>query len=106
VIPAQDVTYGVIWNSCDAFAGASIASNSQIALDVYPNPSSEFVFFRADLNGSAGRLQISDLSGRSVMEMGVSDALTSVNVSNLVEGIYFYELTSGNKTATGRFIKK
>jgi hypothetical protein len=79
----------------------------QSTINVYPNPAESTLFLEGLTNNSSYR--ITDALGREVIPtitVNAEDALTSINISGLVQGIYFLQLTNDNRTETIRFIKK
>jgi len=80
-------------------------TNPQTAgsMTAYPNPATDFINF-SDLPPNAASIQITDVTGRQVMQANLSG---SVNVSNLKQGVYIYSITdnSGNTLETSRFVK-
>jgi hypothetical protein len=50
-------------------------------------------------------LEIFNLSGRLVLNAPVNEGLSSINISNLSDGVYFYRINHMDKVITGRFIK-
>lgn len=79
----------------------------QNTINVYPNPAESTLFLEGLTNNSSYR--ITDALGReaiSTTTIHAEGALTSINISGLVQGIYFLQLTNDNRTETIRFIKK
>ncbi|MGZ3932400.1 MAG: T9SS type A sorting domain-containing protein, partial [Bacteroidia bacterium] len=83
-------------------AGVEELSQSK-AISVYPNPGDRFVqVVMKDQNLSVIELSVMDYSGRKVMEQKFTFAdKLSLDLSDLVSGIYFIELRSDN-TISGR----
>ncbi len=74
-------------------------------INVFPNPASNYVKIKAE------KLKIKDVrvlepSGREVLSVPFYAPGKSIDVSQLLPGMYFLELTTDNKTYTGKFIKK
>ncbi|WP_240475317.1 carbohydrate-binding protein [Flavobacterium reichenbachii] len=72
------------------------------ALNVYPNPVSETLFFTSDVSG--GNLNVVDSQGVIVGSQKVNE--NSLNVSNLRQGVYFIVFEKEGKRTIKRFIKK
>ncbi len=91
-------------------AGAPVSSTiieeeteRETALNIYPNPVSETLFFTTDV--SNGNLKIVDSqTGSTVSSQKIND--NSLNVSNLRQGIYFIVFEKDGKQTIKRFIKK
>jgi len=82
-------------------------SNSD--LRVFPNPSSGvFSFsFNDDSQNQKFEIKIYNLNGQLVsIKSGLqADTTIEIDLSKLGNGLYFYELNSGNQRFTGRLIK-
>jgi len=63
-------------------------------------PAEDIITFVADADGF--EVVITDLTGKVVMKT----ASNTVNISSLNAGTYLYKLTSGNRTGSGKLIKK
>ena len=73
------------------------------AIAVYPNPATDAINF-TNLPASAAKLQISDVTGRQVVQTALTGA---VDVSGLKQGVYIYTITdnTGNTLGTSKFVK-
>lgn len=79
----------------------------QNTIHVYPNPAESTLFLEGLTNNSSYR--ITDALGReaiSTTTIHAEDAFTSINISGLVQGIYFLQLIDGHGMETIRFVKK
>lgn len=77
-------------------------STNEFAVNVFPNPASDFMHITFECKNNSGYLLIvSDISGKILQTEtgetieGINEA--GLNVSNLPNGIYFMELISNNK---------
>jgi 1,4-alpha-glucan branching enzyme len=68
---------------------------------IYPNPTSGNVQFKG-LKGNSF-LKINDIVGKEVYQTAVSDE-AAADLSKLVNGLYFFSLTEGNRVKTGKLI--
>ena len=68
---------------------------------VYPNPASEQLFINRgnELNGT---LSITDISGKTLLTKAVTGKDDVVPVSQLMNGIYFYNISDANSFITSR----
>jgi hypothetical protein len=81
----------------------SIADNAIENLKLYPNPTSELLYF--SMKGLENNpVQIIDVNGKIVLNSKVSNE-GSINVSSLRTGTYFAMLQVEKKTASYKFIK-
>lgn len=60
---------------------------------VYPNPAKEFITVSADVE--SGTIRILNLLGQEMGVYNINSNLTSIDVSNYGEGIYFVSIESG-----------
>lgn len=74
-------------------------SHSSIA--VYPNPTSSAITFSTEL--SMFTLKVFDAAGKQIVKKESNASDHHMDVANLSGGIYFYELTTANKTERGKF---
>lgn len=94
----------------DGISDRPVSLNSFTA---YPNPATTQVTFQYDLSnqtaGDATRIVITDLVGNKVRNLPIANAAgkRTLDVSDLVPGIYFYSLVSNGRTlSTKKLIVK
>ncbi|MCB9252135.1 MAG: SBBP repeat-containing protein [Flavobacteriales bacterium] len=79
--------------------------DSRERIEVLPNPAStQLTIIISDLN-SFTEYSVVDAMGRVVLSGEIKDKLTSLNISNFSQGIYFINL-EGMRNKTFKFIKK
>lgn len=84
--------------------GESGVADSDVQLDVYPNPSTgNFTITALNLPGSGGELNIYDISGRCVAA-GTIDEGIAADFNLNTSGIYFAEVISGNTVTVNRIV--
>lgn len=77
---------------------ASVSQPAAQNLTTYPNPVSNVLVIENIDPANAGRLMISDIAGRVVMDIGaISGESLHVDVSHLSEGIYLLQQLNGNR---------
>jgi len=89
--------------SCDY---SSIAENTLEQINVYPNPSTGFVFIESAFEAGKCNLMITDVNGR-VIQTTTNSINTGVNVVNLNEvekGIYIFKISNENTQKVFRVI--
>lgn len=92
-------TRGEILEACQASTGT--ASQTAIAVQVYPNPTRG----RVEAAGlKEGKAEVLNNLGQKVMGMALSEA--GIDLSELPAGIYFIKIRSGNRWGTGRVVKE
>ena len=81
----------------------STNENEASAVNLYPNPASEQISFVLD---ETAEVSIFDMTGRKVSTMNVVAGEAQLNVSELVNGVYFvnFRFANGN-TAVSKFVK-
>ena len=68
--------------------------------EVYPNPATDFITISTEIE--TGTIRILNLLGQEMSNYPVSGKTTSLNISELKEGIYFISVESG----TEKIVKK
>ena len=76
--------------------------------DVFPNPATNFLTFRADnLNIASHLINISDLSGKIIISAVKNNNELNIDISGLAEGNYLYTIKEEKKIIeSGKFIVK
>lgn len=88
------------YNECDV---DEVAENANEGISIYPNPASEVVRILNDNGMSISRVDIIDLTGRTVLS---TDNAQSINVSELAEGQYFVRVIGESTIVKKLFIAK
>lgn len=80
-----------------------IQSTANISFHVYPNPAKDYLYI--DLKGAFGELQyhIFDTQGRMIYNEKVNH-LNHIALRSLPAGVYFIKVTSGQGSASSKFI--
>lgn len=81
----------------------NIDEKAENKLSVYPNPTSNFINIEPSSNER--HLTIKNISGIEQLSKKISSGSSEVNVSFLIPGIYFIELSNGKKLEETYFIK-
>jgi len=71
---------------------------------VYPNPTTEQVTLEWPITGSVATVTIADASGRIVLQERTTNYKVRLNVSELTEGTYHFNVTAADKMTEGSFI--
>jgi len=89
--------------TCDIFAQTQQISN-EIDIKIFPNPTNSFVQVEAN-NLQIENIQVYDLSGK-VLEINQNPStLSTINVSDYSNGIYFIKITTQSKVFIRKIIK-
>jgi Secretion system C-terminal sorting domain len=82
---------------------ASMSSN----LNLYPNPANSIINFEISNSSSTNfKAEIYDIQGRLIENLNIDDNSTSIDISNLENGIYVLVLRNEENTFTKKFIKE
>jgi len=73
-------------------------------LDLYPNPTSNFIHIKNSNGTKLKNLQILNYMGQIVAQIEDSNSSNNIDVSFLTDGIYFLEALEGDKKYSGKFI--
>jgi hypothetical protein len=73
---------------------------------VYPNPVNEEVIFSFPSNNIFREISIYNSLGQEIYKCNTINQLQLISLQSFENGMYFYEITSGNDTFTGKLIKK
>jgi hypothetical protein len=111
--PSADGNYSVSVTNADGCAGmttytvdfTSIAQNSTLQFNIYPNPASDDITIVLDQN-TESIVTIRDTKGSIVYESALSDSNAEINVSDLQNGMYFISITTTDEIKTKSFIVK
>ena len=87
---------GITLNTYDLGEGVSVK--------VYPNPATDFIQFKFDGLGleSSFRINILDLNGQLISTQYNSNIIDLTNLNN---GVYLFQIQNGDKSLTERFVK-
>lgn len=79
--------------------------NNTINATVFPNPANDVLNFNLSVNATS--VSIIGLDGKVISTEAINANTAAVNVSNLVAGVYFYEIVAENGTVVrNTFVKK
>jgi hypothetical protein len=78
------------------------ASNMQVELGVFPNPTQNEIRLNSD---APGQLRIIDAAGRTVLTESIQVSYPTIDVSNLTNGTYTVEFMSDRNRMIARLLK-
>jgi hypothetical protein len=99
---ANTATTTIVVSVC---TGIDSKTANASALQVYPNPNTG-IFTIELVNGLQKSIQVTDLTGRIVLENTTSDDVFTVNINTLANGVYYVKVISNNTTEVLKVVKQ
>lgn len=95
-----------IFRSVEPVAAGSgvFETNYPLSLKAYPNPCTDYLQIDGIKNYSSAQIIITDIMGREVYNGNYTGS--SINISNLVKGVYILNVKEDGKCGTYKIIKK
>lgn len=103
---AVDFNLGTISGSvttCTATCNIGINEVQTIPLEVYPNPSTDFIQFQSEVEIN---VMVFDMLGKLVYQTNNPNTLHSISVTEWTKGVYNYRAYSEQGVSTGKLIKE
>jgi hypothetical protein len=76
-------------------------ADGKISIEAYPNPATDKLTVKLNgLTNAAGKLQLTDIAGRSLRMVPVTAAETTISLDGLASGIYMLQYIDANNSAT------
>ena len=97
---------GIVTNLCSTEGIKEITSNNSISL--YPNPTSGTftLSYNSQLSTINSQLKIYDVLGQEVYTQPITNPnQTIINLPQLSNGVYFYQLNNNQESYRGKFVK-
>ena len=98
--------YTLVMSSEEPTGTANLTSQSIKETVIYPNPASEILTIQLAQASKGVQLVMLDNLGKIVIEEIMNSDIKELNVSDLENGLYFVQITSGNVTETKKVIIK
>ncbi len=86
----------------DASLGISELRSSKIA--IYPDPSTNQVTIETSEIPTQSKLSTRDLNGPELITRQITEPKTTIDISNLISGIYFVRLTGDRSIGVGKLL--
>ncbi len=80
-------------------------TQSDLMVKLYPNPTQTTVNIAVDLISETTEMSIIDISGKTIKRQKIITPITTLDMGNYENGIYFLTVTIGNETTTKKVIK-
>ncbi len=105
--PTDEMGYGIPdFSLALSLAQLSVGYNQQQQFTVYPNPAHSQLFVSLPENIGAVKITFYNSIGQAVSAKEVSADMSSVNLEDLANGMYFYKIVSADATQSGKLIKE
>jgi YVTN family beta-propeller protein len=98
--------YMVTVNIISNIMTATKTETDNNAISVYPNPATNSLTLNSQLSILNSQLLITDVFGRTVCHQSITNSQTTIDISQLSNGVYFYQVIGGKETVRGKFVKK
>lgn len=96
------ITNTVVNTLCEPL---SISMDNNLIVSVYPNPAKNAAIFTVSGSGSAWTIRILDICGKEILAKNITGGSRyDMSIPENISGLYFYEVSSGGKTAFGKLI--
>lgn len=89
----------------NVISSTDIQTENAQNVNIYPNPVTSELFFQSYINESIRKVVIKNSVGQTLIESEPKVNQSSINVSNLVNGTYFLEVSFENGKSIQKFIK-
>jgi sugar lactone lactonase YvrE len=73
-------------------------------IEIFPNPSSGLFYIQTNDNQAQYLAQVYDVMGKKVYESAFNSSKTTVNLENLIPGIYLLQIKSSRYNGIGQFL--
>lgn len=124
ILPRQGIPYGtqvhnsaaiyfdynepVITNQTTSILGSIITNEESVyhgqGIKLYPNPATNEVVI--ETQNESNTYGLFDISGRQVMSGSANTNKFTLGIGNLSKGVYFIQVSGGNKTVYGKLVKE
>ncbi|MDD1443620.1 T9SS type A sorting domain-containing protein, partial [Dolichospermum sp. ST_sed3] len=96
---------GSVWQIPSFLVGVNEFYHSNSAFEIYPNPCSWELFISDPLlRDETMTINIYNVIGEEIFNLATKSSQSFIDVSKFENGIYFVQLSSGNKTTTQKLV--
>ncbi len=93
-------------SDCLSFNTLGLDSFSEEEVNVFPNPVKTDLHIESTIRNQDLQINLYDLSGKLILNTMSSNELTSLNLKDIPQGIYFLNVLSSEKTGTYKIVKE
>ena len=117
-VSSAKLTTGTHWFICENHASSGMKGMIIISslglpenqlhtnISIFPNPSTDLITFKTSENLLDSTYFVADDSGRQVLTGKLNETTTSVDISQLTKGVYFFVVAEEKKQSVKKVIKK
>ena len=98
--------YSLVLSAEDPVGIANLTAQSIKETMVYPNPASDNLTIKLPQASKGIKIEVLDNLGKVVINDTMDSEVKNLNISDLEQGLYFVQITSGNVTETKKVIVK
>lgn len=106
-IQDDSISYPTPSNSdCDLITSIAESGNHQNSIHIYPNPAIASLTIEIPLLQKNTYISILNLNGEVLIQSGITDQLTHIDITGLQRGIFFVRLTDDQHVEVQKLIKE
>lgn len=110
---AHTINHSGVFNQADGFIaklGENILNinpnNNENSFLIYPNPFDNTFNLFYDLLNSAVQLKLFDLHGNLILNQPINQLNTTIDLSDIANGVYFIQIINGENIITQKLVKR
>lgn len=102
--PTAQLGYGIP-NFYQAYESLKTEITNKNPFSLYPNPTSDLLYFYSDSSNEKNHIKLFDISGKHILEQSLENT-SPINLNHLEAGLYIYQIMIDSQIKTGKIIKK
>jgi hypothetical protein len=109
IVPEETMTISYYYGTCDEVetgAGVNDRDENSLQFDLFPNPAGELVTILLPEMVKQTSIEILDISGKTVRKLEYSIGKTTLDVTDLSQGVYLVKVQSGDVNSVRKLIVK
>jgi hypothetical protein len=107
IVPAEALTVSYYWGTCEEVEpGVGLNNNISDNFELFPNPAGDLVTIILPELANNANIEILDISGKIVKTSTTSVPQTTLDLTELTEGLYLVKIVSGENTLVRKLIVK
>lgn len=97
------ISQNIVVDNCTA---TSISANSEMLSQMYPNPTTGFLYIEMNNGNKNYDLYLTDVTGREIFKTSSDKKIFVLNMENYSVGVYFIRLVSDRSVVNKRIVKE